>query len=52
MAESEEREDYAAEHEHAEQVTRAAKEKGGHGDRGSEHDAVTPQLRKRDDRDE
>jgi len=52
MAESEEREDYAAEHEHAEQVTESAKKERGHGERGSEHDSVTPQLRKRADRDE
>jgi hypothetical protein len=52
MAEAEHREDYAAEDEHAERVTQDAKEKGGHGERGSEHDSVTPQLRKRDDHDE
>ena len=51
MADSEDREDYAADDEHAEKVTQSPKQERGHGDRGSEHDSVTPQLRKRDDRD-
>jgi len=52
MADSEQREDYAAEHEHSEQVTEAAKKERGHGDHRSDGDEVTPQLRKRNDDDE
>ena len=54
MPDSEHREDYAAEHEHAERVTKSVKKEQGHGEdgTGSGRDEVTPQLRKRDDRDE
>jgi hypothetical protein len=52
MAEAEDRGEYAADDEDAERVTESAKKERGHGGRGSEHDSVTPQLRKRDGGDE